>query len=135
MSLQIPIQKDIGEYEEKIVGRMSLRTSACVAGGFASAVAVGALCYVALGLDPSSMTFPVMCACLPFWLAGFWRPYGMRVEELAPLAWAHAVNDQRLVFESCLEAPACGPVPGKADRAHRRAAKAKGAEAYEPTKR
>ena len=24
MSLQIPIQKDIGEYEEKIVGKLSL---------------------------------------------------------------------------------------------------------------
>lgn len=26
MSLQIPIQKDIGEYEEKIVGKLSFRT-------------------------------------------------------------------------------------------------------------
>ena len=33
MSLQIPIQKDIGEYEEKIVGKLSFRTLVCVAGG------------------------------------------------------------------------------------------------------
>ena len=26
MALRIPVQKDIGEYEEKIVGKMSLRT-------------------------------------------------------------------------------------------------------------
>lgn len=32
MSLQIPIQKDIGEYEEKIVGKLSFRTLVCVAG-------------------------------------------------------------------------------------------------------
>ena len=36
MSLQIPIQKDIGEYEEKIVGKLSFRTLVCVAGGFGS---------------------------------------------------------------------------------------------------
>ena len=43
MSLQIPIQKDIGEYQEKIVGKMSLRTLACVSLGFASAVAAAAI--------------------------------------------------------------------------------------------
>ena len=40
MSLQIPIQKDIGEYEEKIVGKLSFRTLVCVAGGFGSAILV-----------------------------------------------------------------------------------------------
>lgn len=38
MALRIPVQKDIGEYEEKIVGKMSLRTLACVSLGFGSAV-------------------------------------------------------------------------------------------------
>ena len=37
MALRIPVQKDIGEYEEKIVGKMSLRTLACVSIGFGSA--------------------------------------------------------------------------------------------------
>ena len=45
MSLQIPIQKDIGEYQEKIVGKMSLRTLACVSLGFASAIAAAAIVY------------------------------------------------------------------------------------------
>lgn len=43
MSLQIPIQKDIGEYEEKIVGKLSFRTLVCVAGGFGSAILVAAI--------------------------------------------------------------------------------------------
>ena len=34
MSLQIPIQKDIGEYDEKIVGKLTLRTLCCLALGF-----------------------------------------------------------------------------------------------------
>ena len=48
MALRIPVQKDIGEYEEKIVGKMSLRTLACVSLGFGSAV--GAAAFVHLGL-------------------------------------------------------------------------------------
>ena len=42
MALRIPVQKDIGEYEEKIVGKMSLRTLACVSLGFGSAVGAAA---------------------------------------------------------------------------------------------
>ena len=34
--LSVRVQKDIGEYEEKIVGKMSLRTLACVSLGFGS---------------------------------------------------------------------------------------------------
>lgn len=33
--LHIPIQKDIGEYEQKLFGDMSIRTCVCLAGGFA----------------------------------------------------------------------------------------------------
>ena len=43
MSLQIPIQKDIGEYDEKIVGKLTLRTLCCLALGFSAAVAVAAV--------------------------------------------------------------------------------------------
>ncbi len=42
MALRIPVQKDIGEYEEKIVGKMSLRALACVSLGFGSAVGAAA---------------------------------------------------------------------------------------------
>ena len=38
--LHIPIQKDIGEYEQKLFGDMSIRTCVCLAGGFATAVLV-----------------------------------------------------------------------------------------------
>ena len=35
--LSVRVQKDIGEYTEKIVGKLSARTLACLAGGLASA--------------------------------------------------------------------------------------------------
>ena len=122
MALRIPVQKDIGEYEEKIVGKMSLRTLACVSLGFGSAVADAA--------------FPIMLCSMPFWLAGFWRPFGMRAEELLPLLAAHELSPQLLAYEPCLAGslPEGSPRPGRPGRRARRRARKKGAELYEPSK-
>ena len=100
MSLQIPIQKDIGEYEEKIVGKLSFRTLVCVAGGFGSAILVATICHFWIRIEVADAAFPVMCASIPFWLAGFWRPFGMRAERFAPLLFSHHLKDQRLLYES-----------------------------------
>ena len=69
MSLQIPIQKDIGEYDEKIVGKLTLRTLCCLALGFSAAVAVAAVLHLGLKADVSAMTLPIMAAGPPLWLA------------------------------------------------------------------
>lgn len=133
MSLQIPIQKDIGEYEEKIVGKLSFRTLVCVAGGFGSAIAVAAACHFLLGIEVSNAALPVMCASIPFWLAGFWRPFGMRAEKFAPLLANHLLKDQRLLYSSPAAPGVTGPERGKPKRRARRLAKRKGAEAHEPS--
>ena len=92
MALRIPVQKDIGEYEEKIVGKMSLRTLACVSLGFGSAVGAAAFVHLGLHADVADAAFPIMLCSMPFWLAGFWRPFGMRAEELLPLLAAHELS-------------------------------------------
>lgn len=56
MALHMPVQKDIGEYEEKIVGKMTLRTIACLALGFGSAIAAGPSC--ASGSDSTPRRWP-----------------------------------------------------------------------------
>lgn len=128
MSLQIPIQKDIGEYEEKVVGKLSFRTLVCVAGGFASAIAAAALCHFWLGIEVSDAALPVVCASIPFWLSGFWRPFGMRAEKFAPLFFDHAFRDQKLLY-SCPSAPGLeGVTPGHPSRKARKQARKKGAE-------
>ena len=43
MSLSVAVHKDIGEYREKVVGKLSLRTLICVALGLAASVAAAAL--------------------------------------------------------------------------------------------
>ena len=127
MALRIPVQKDIGEYEEKIVGKMSLRTLACVSLGFGSAVGAAAFVHLGLHADVADAAFPIMLCSMPFWLAGFWRPFGMRAEELSP---------QLLAYEPCLAAslPEGSPRPGRPGRRARRRTRKKGAELYEPSK-
>lgn len=138
MSLQIPIQKDIGEYDEKIVGKLTLRTLCCLALGFSAAVAVAAVAHLGLKADVSAMTFPIMVAALPFWLAGFCKPYGLPFERLAPLLASHALNNQSLTYRSCAAIEKAGLMPEgkprKRTRREKRAFRKKGSENYEPTK-
>ena len=118
MSLQIPIQKDIGEYEEKIVGKLSFRTLVCVAGGFGSAILVAAICHFWIGIE----------------VAGFWRPFGMRAEKFAPLLFSHHMKDQRLLYESLAPKHLTLIERGAPSRRAKRMSRRKGAEANEPTR-
>lgn len=135
MSLQIPIQKDIGEYQEKIVGKMSFRTLVCVAGGFGSAIAAACIVYFAFGVPVANATLPVMAAALPFWLAGFWRPFGMKLEDFLPLFADYHLNIQHMQYRPCaaIEWPAQEAKRPKQTRRKRRSFKKKGGELYEPS--
>ena len=136
MSLQIPIQKDIGEYQEKIVGKMSFRTLVCVAGSFASAIAAACTVYFGFGVPVANATLPVMAAALPFWLAGFWRPFGMKLEEFLPLFASHRFSTQHMEYRpsSAIAWPEPEKKTQKQTRRQRRAFKKKGGELYEPSK-
>lgn len=138
MSLQIPIQKDIGEYDEKIVGKLTLRTLCCLALGFSAALSVAAVLHLGLKVDVSAMTLPIMAAALPFWLAGFCKPCGLPFERFVPLLASHALNSQVLVYRSCaaIEKATFMPEgkPRKRTRREKRALRKKGSENYEPTK-
>lgn len=138
MSLQIPIQKDIGEYDEKIVGKLTLRTLCCLALGFSAAVAVAAVLHLGLKVNVSAMTLPIMAAALPFWLAGFCKPYGLPFEKFVPLLASHALNNQSLVYRSCAAIEKAshpnGKKPRKKTQHEKCAFRKKGSENYEPTK-
>ena len=58
--LSVAVHKDIGEYTEKVVGKLSARTLACTAGGLASSVATAAALNLALGVPVDAATLPVM---------------------------------------------------------------------------
>lgn len=133
--LSVSVHKDIGEYTEKIVGKLSLRTLACTAGGLASSVATAALCYLVLGIPVESASLPVMAASMPFWMAGFWRPKGLPAEKFLPLLLEHRFGSGKLAY--CAGngvAHLAGFDREKPSRRARRAARRKGVERHACTR-
>lgn len=136
--LSVSIHKDIGEYTEKVVGKLSFRTLVCVIGGFAAAVGAASFSYFVLRIEVSNATMPVMACSMPFWLAGFWRPSGMKLEAFISLWFQHTFTDDRVLYipsVNLLEPKPTETIAERADRMFRRRAKRRGAEAYEPSKR
>ncbi|MBB3170781.1 PrgI family protein [Parvibacter caecicola] len=130
--LSVSVHKDIGEYTEKVVGKLSARTLACTAGGLVTAVAVAAVANVGLGVSVDAMTLPVMAASMPFWLLGFWRPKGLVPEKFMPLFAEHVLGNGKLVYATGSHLTSiAGPIGcPKVDRRARRASKRKGAERH-----
>lgn len=135
--LSVSVHKDIGEYTEKVVGKLSARTLACTVGGLGAAVGAAAITYFGLGIPVSDATLPVMACSMPFWLAGFWRPKGLPAEKFIPLYLGHAFGDGRLAYSTGFTTEAQGlleDLTAKPDRKSRRKSNRKGAELYEPSK-
>ena len=120
MALHVSVHKDIGEYTEKVVGKMSARTLACTAGAIAASLGAAALCNLALGIPVSDTALPVTAASMPFWLLGYWRPKGLKAERFVPLWLDHALNDGKLAYSNAgripLDPVACAKVDRKAGR-------------------
>ena len=134
MSLHVAVHKDIGEYTEKVVGKLSLRTLACTVAGLAVSVAVAALCHFAFGIEAADASLPVMCASMPFWLLGFWRPHGMRAEEFLPLLIEHRLGQEALLYRPSylLEGMGRANLAERQTRKYTRRSRRKGAELREP---
>lgn len=137
MALRIPVQKDIGEYEEKIVGKMSLRTLACVSLGFGSAVGAAAFVHLGLHADVADAAFPIMLCSMPVLARRVLAALRHARRGAAPLLAAHELSPQLLAYEPCLAGslPEGSPRPGRPGRRARRRARKKGAELYEPSKK
>lgn len=128
MALHVSVHKDIGEYTEKVVGKMSARTLACTAGAIAASLGAAALCNLALGIPVSDAALPVTAASMPFWLLGYWRPKGLKAERFVPLWLDHALNDGKLAYSNAGRIPLDPVACAKVDRKAGRRAWKKGAE-------
>ena len=123
------VHKDISEYEEKVVGKLSARVAACVGGGIAASVAAAAFAHLVVGVEVADATMPVMM---------FWRPKGMKPEEFVPLAYRHWAEDGVVTYEPGFSL-AAGAWPDEKCRRFKdrnRLARGwrKGGERYEPSK-
>lgn len=132
------VHKDISEYEEKVVGKLSARVAACVGGGIAASVAAAAFAHLVVGVEVADATMPVMMCSMPFWLAAFWRPKGMKPEEFVPLAYRHWAEDSVVTYEPgfSLAADAWPDEKCRRFKDRNRLARGwrKGGERYEPSK-
>lgn len=126
--LSVTVHKDIGEYTEKVVGKMSARTLGCTAGGIGASFGAAALSYFAFGIPVSDATIPVMAASMPFWLAGFWRPKGLKAEKYIPLWLDHVLGDGKLLYSTSNRFPLESLASQHVDRKASRRAWRKGAE-------
>lgn len=120
MGLHVSVHKDIGEYTEKVVGKMSARTLACTAGAVAASFGAASFSYFVLGIPVSDAALPVTAASMPFWLLGYWRPKGLKAERFVPLWIDHTFNDGKLAYSNAGRVPldpvACAKVDRKAGR-------------------
>ena len=128
--LSVKVQKDIGEYTEKIIGKMSIRTLACLAGGLSAAVAAAAVAHFGFGIEVADASLPVTCASIPFWLVGFYRPHGIKFEKFLPLWADFHLEDQRLLYRPTpvIDGMYQAVEPGKPSRKAKKAMRRKGAE-------
>lgn len=128
MTLHVSVHKDIGEYTEKVVGKMSARTLACTAGAVAASFGAAAISNLVLGIPVSDAALPVTAASMPFWLLGYWRPKGLKAERFVPLWLDHMFNDGKLAYSNAGRVPLSPVACAKVDRKASRRAWRKGAE-------
>ena len=80
MAVTRKTQKDIGQYEPKFIGPFTLRQSISLGIG-------AALCFVVCtsgisgGIDATSLFMICFSVMIPFFIFGWVKPYGMRIEE------------------------------------------------------
>lgn len=138
MGQQVYVHKDIGEYEEKVIGKLSARVVVCLAGGIAVSVLAAAWAHFVVGVEVADASLPVMMCSMPFWLAAFWRPKGLNPEEFIPLWLDHQLEDGQLSYTSshCLAEESLLGGKKQKPKSQRKLARKwrKGGEVYEPSK-
>ena len=97
--LSVSVHKDIGEYTEKVVGKLSARTLACTAGGLASAVAAAAVAKPRPRHPGRRHDLPVMAASMPFSAPRVLAAEGVfPPERFLPLVASHALGDGKIAY-------------------------------------
>lgn len=95
--LSVTVHKDVGEYQPKVIGKMTMRTLVSIAGALGCALLAGLYLYFVLGLNPGDYMLVIYAVSLPFWCCGFIRPHGMPFEQFAPL-WLRANFENDRIF-------------------------------------
>ncbi|MDN4508806.1 MULTISPECIES: PrgI family protein [Gordonibacter] len=97
--IEISVHADVRDYREKPLLGLSRRKAACVAAAATVAIGLGAALVHVWGMRLEDAAWPVMGACVPVWLLGFWSPLGLPAEDYLA-AWArHRLGRNRVPNE------------------------------------
>ncbi len=96
--LSVAVQKDIAEYQPKVIGKLTMRTLLSIVGALGLSVLAALYIYFVLGLPVGDYMMVIYAISLPCWCCGFVRPKGLPFEKFVPL-WLHAeLGDDRITY-------------------------------------
>lgn len=138
--LSVAVHKDIAEYQPKVVGKMTGRTLASIAGALGCSVLTGLYIYFVLGWNVGDNMMLIYAVSLPFWCCGFIRPKGMPFERFAVLWLKANFGVERIFYVPSMQLSGLiGPSDGKNvkkgrvyGKHYRKQCSLKGIEAYSP---
>lgn len=97
--IQIGIHKDIvNEYEEKIIGGLSVRKLVACLVAFPLGAALAAIMSICWQASTDVAGLVVIAATIPIWYLGFFRPGGMDPEKYAELWFEHNFGTTKVFY-------------------------------------
>lgn len=135
--LSVAVHKDVSEYEPKIIGKLTLRSLACIAAAVIVTIIVAAYCTCVLALDSTIVMYISLTLSIPFWLMGFFKPKGLKFEVYAKYWLDYNMHDKKVFYVPSFikigladKAKEKGEL--KYDKQYRKFATQPGIEAYSP---
>lgn len=102
--LTLPIQKDLAEYEPKIIGKFTKRTLVCTALALSASLLMAFYLNSVICVDIDDWGWLVVLIAVPFWGFGFWKPDGMKAEVWLPLWGKHVLGQDVVAYRSAWHA-------------------------------
>lgn len=138
--LSVAVHKDLGEYQPKIIGKLTARTLVSIAGALLLSVLTGCYLFFVLGLDVGDNMVVIYAVSLPFWLCGFFKPKGMPFEKFFPLWLLYKLTENRLHYTPTMFRIGLVSQPGRHvkkegsiyAKPYRKLLQQRGIEAYSP---
>ena len=100
MSVCIPVQKNIGDYREKIAFGLSAKALGFLAIGLAVAAVEVGIMYFGFGMDASSVSTPVFATVGLAFAVGFFQPLHLPFEKAVPLLLRQYLGKTVITYES-----------------------------------
>ena len=99
MALSLPVQKDLNQYQPKIIGKLTKRTLISIACAIAAALLMGIYINFVIRVSIDDFGWLIILVAVPIWVLGFAKPAQMVAEKWFPLWVKHnfSLNQVRYI--------------------------------------